>query len=136
MRTLPLSVLVLLFIAAGPPAASAQDYFSDVRPVLVERCVGCHSESGIAWSMEDADETFERRRRIARAVLQRRMPPWLAEGGHQQYLGDLSLISCGFTQLGKISHNNAHRLIDAPFDGHGVVSRRYEFLTFTINGLR
>jgi hypothetical protein len=50
---------------AVPAAVSARDFYSDVRPMLVENCVGCHSEAGI--------------------------PPWLADKGHQEYLGDLSL---------------------------------------------
>lgn len=53
--------------------------------------MGCHVEDGIGWSMEDPEETFAERRRIARAVTAGIMPPWLAEGGHQQYRHDLSL---------------------------------------------
>jgi hypothetical protein len=75
----------------APVAVQAQDYYTDVRPVLVENCMGCHSEDGIAWSMEDPEETFGERRRIAGAVAIRKMPPWLAEPGHQQYVGDMSL---------------------------------------------
>ena len=78
-------------LAIVPSGASAQTYYDDVRPVLLENCVGCHSEDGIAWSMEDAAATFERARRISRAIDLRRMPPFLAEPGHQQYMGDLSL---------------------------------------------
>jgi hypothetical protein len=86
---LPLSFVVLLFAAPGQGAG--QDYYADVRPLLVERCMGCHTEEGIGWSMEDAEETFERHRQIAGAVSIRKMPPWLAEPGHQEYVGDLSL---------------------------------------------
>ena len=87
LLTVPLAVAVL----GIPFETTAQDYYSDVRPALVENCMGCHSESGIAWSMEDAEETFAERRRIAGAITTRNMPPWLAEPGHQQYVGDLSL---------------------------------------------
>lgn len=80
---------VLVF--AAPGTLAAQDYYSDIRPVLAENCMGCHSENGIAWSMEAADRTFARRRRIAEAVMDRRMPPWLAEPGHREYMGDISL---------------------------------------------
>ncbi|MDX1493332.1 MAG: hypothetical protein R3253_04680, partial [Longimicrobiales bacterium] len=53
-----------LFVTAlsWPSAILAQDYYSAVRPILVESCMGCHSESGVAWSMEDAEETFAERR--------------------------------------------------------------------------
>lgn len=81
--------VVLLSLAATP--AVAQNYYTDIRPVLVERCVQCHARDGIAWSMEDPDDAFRRRRAIAEMVTDRKMPPWLAEAGHQEYVGDLSL---------------------------------------------
>jgi hypothetical protein len=84
-----LPVAVVLSVTAAP--ASAQTYYEDVRPVLVESCMGCHSDQGVAWSMEDAEATLDRVRRIARAIDQRRMPPFLAERGHQQYEGDVTL---------------------------------------------
>ncbi|HSG46531.1 MAG TPA: hypothetical protein VLA43_01835, partial [Longimicrobiales bacterium] len=81
----------LAAVALPLAPVAAQEYYADVRPILVESCVGCHSEGGIAWSMEDPDETYGRAARIARAVTRRVMPPWLAEAGHQSYVGDLSL---------------------------------------------
>lgn len=82
---------LLIAVLVTPGTVHGQDYYADVRPVLVKQCMGCHSEDGIAWSMEDAEETFEERRRIAGAVTIRKMPPWLAEPGHQEYVGDMSL---------------------------------------------
>jgi hypothetical protein len=86
---LPLSLFATLTLWAGPVAA--QDFYQDIRPILAENCVGCHTAEGVAWSMDDAESTYERRRLIARLVTDRRMPPWLAEPGHQDYVGDLSL---------------------------------------------
>lgn len=71
----------------------AQDYYADIRPVLVRNCVGCHSSGDIGWSMEDPEQTYMLRNAITAAILERRMPPWLAEGGHQDYLGDPSLAA-------------------------------------------
>ena len=88
---LPVAALALAF--AAPVQVAAQDYYSDVRPVLVESCMGCHAENGIGWSMENPEATFEEHRMIARAITAEVMPPWLAEPGHQEYLGDLSLGS-------------------------------------------
>ncbi|MDZ7779805.1 MAG: hypothetical protein U5R14_07710 [Gemmatimonadota bacterium] len=82
---------LLAAVLLAPAAVEAQEYYADVRPVLAKECMGCHSEDGIAWSMEDPEETFEERRRIAGAVTVRQMPPWLAEPGHQEYVGDMSL---------------------------------------------
>lgn len=63
-------------------------YFRDVRPVLVQNCLRCHNDAGVSWSMNDPEETYTRRRRIARAIAERHMPPWLAEDGHQEYIGN------------------------------------------------
>lgn len=79
-----------LSISLSSPTA-AQTYYADVRPVIDQNCVTCHSEAGVAFSMEDAERTYTRRRAIGRAVAERRMPPWLAEAGHQEYVGDRSL---------------------------------------------
>jgi hypothetical protein len=78
-------------VSALAAPASAQSYYDDIRPILVQNCMGCHSEAGISWSMENAERTYERAARIARAIDTRRMPPFLAEPGHQEYVGDLSL---------------------------------------------
>lgn len=88
-RLVPLAAALALIAFVAP--ASGQTYYDDVRPVLVENCVSCHSEAGVAWSMEDAERTYDRARRIARAIERRHMPPFLAERGHQQYVGDSSL---------------------------------------------
>ena len=92
MRLAPLAppTLLLLPMLLMPAGVASQTYYADVRPVLVQECMGCHSEDGIAWSMEDPEETFEERRRIAGAVAIRKMPPWLAEPGHQEYVGAVS----------------------------------------------
>jgi hypothetical protein len=92
MRCPALPLAALAFALAIPAHAAAQDYYSDVRPMLVENCVGCHNDAGIGWSMEDAEATYdEHHRMIARAVTAEMMPPWLADKGHREYLGDLSL---------------------------------------------
>jgi hypothetical protein len=83
-RALP----VLLALAAGPLAA--QDYYGDIRPIIERKCLTCHSESGVSFSFEDAELTYGMRAAIVSAIRGRRMPPWLAEPGHQQYLFDLS----------------------------------------------
>ncbi|MGI9625674.1 MAG: hypothetical protein ACR2QM_02460 [Longimicrobiales bacterium] len=90
------SMLMMCAVMLGvvwlvPSSGSAQTYDADIRPLIDENCVGCHSPEGLAFSMEDSEDTYERRRDISRMVTGRRMPPWLAEAGHQQYEGDLSL---------------------------------------------
>lgn len=81
----------LLLPALAPSSASGQDYYADIRPILVQNCMGCHRDGGPGWSMEDPAETYRRQVMIASMILDRRMPPWLAEPGHQEYVDDLSL---------------------------------------------
>lgn len=87
-----ISLPFLIAVVAAAPLA-AQDYYTHIRPVLVQNCMSCHTSSGPGWSMEDPEETLARRELIAGMVTQRMMPPWLAEGGHQEYVDDLSLDS-------------------------------------------
>jgi hypothetical protein len=78
-------------LALVPAAAAAQDFHADIQPLIQRHCMSCHGASGPGWSMEDADATYERRQLIAAMTLTRLMPPWLAEPGHQEYVGDMSL---------------------------------------------
>lgn len=80
---------IALGVTASPVAA--QTYYEDVRPILDRNCVTCHAEAQVAFSMEDPERTYRRRRAIGQTVAERRMPPWLAEPGHQQYVADRSL---------------------------------------------
>ena len=82
-------LLTLTFLI--PATVSGQDYYTDIRPVLTANCLACHTEAGPAWSMADPEATFERSRLIAAMVLDRLMPPWIAEPGHQTYLDDPTL---------------------------------------------
>ena len=88
----PALALALAIPTMGlPTSASGQDYYSDIRPVIVETCMRCHVEEGIGWSMEDPDAVYDMRRLIADVVTSREMPPWLADSHVQEYLNDLSL---------------------------------------------
>jgi hypothetical protein len=92
MRTIPaIPIGAVLLAMPAPGPAAAQEYYSDVRPILVQNCVQCHAETGLAWSMEDPEEAFRNRQAIAAAILDRRMPPWIAQGGIQAYHDDPSL---------------------------------------------
>lgn len=90
MKPIPTTLLVSLALAMSAPALG-QDYYGQVRPLIERKCLGCHSEAGVSFSFEDPELAYEMRAAIASAVSERRMPPWLAEPGHQQYLHDPSL---------------------------------------------
>jgi hypothetical protein len=85
-------------VEAGPPSPAAGEgeaeltYHRDVRPLLERRCGGCHGE-GSANTVRFAtyEDTYGLRGAIRTAVTTRRMPPWLAEPGHQTYRDDRTL---------------------------------------------
>lgn len=89
MRNAVLAFLTLIPLMAAP--ALAVDYYSDVRPVIERKCVMCHQESSVSFSFEDPGQTYTYRQAIAAAIAARRMPPWIAESGHQEYREDISL---------------------------------------------
>ena len=91
MRWLTVGLLGVGLAWSAPTPLGAQTYHADIRPLLRENCVGCHSEGGVAFTLEDDDRAYGRRRAIGRAILDRKMPPWLAEAGHQHYVDDPSL---------------------------------------------
>lgn len=76
----------------GATLALAQtSYHRDIRPIMQTKCLNCHSQAGVSFSMEDHDVAYGFRAAMASAVAERRMPPWLAEPGHQTYADDYSL---------------------------------------------
>src|SRR5262245_35456998 len=104
---------------AGPPpsAESNPTYNEHVAPILFARCATCHrpigfaeagraSEAGRAgnsnsddplcvagapFSVLDYSAVARRAKAIASAVQQRRMPPWLPEPGHGDFVNERRL---------------------------------------------
>lgn len=88
MRILSLSILLA---ASCGVAAAEVDFQQNVMPLIAENCVICHADNGVSFSLETADDVYLFRAAIAASVETGRMPPWLAEPGHQNYVGDYSL---------------------------------------------
>ena len=97
---LPLALLagaVPALAEAGPePGATsatdpAVDFYGVIQPLVQARCTQCHSDDGVSFSLTEPEESYAMRVAMANAVGERRMPPWLAEPGHQEYVGDYSL---------------------------------------------
>ena len=84
-------LLTILFSSGAAAPVAAQDYYADIRPLLNRNCLACHSAAGPGWSMQDPEATYALRHAIAAAILERRMPPWLAEPGHQEYVNSRAL---------------------------------------------
>lgn len=80
--------------ATGEPAGADAEvtFYRDIKPLIDAKCASCHSGGGIApfelLTFEDAKLYAHA---SAAAVESRTMPPWLAEPGCADYLGDRSL---------------------------------------------
>lgn len=119
------SVAFVVIACATAAPALAVDYHGDIRPLIEQKCVMCHSEASVSFSFEDADRTYDYRQAIVAAIAARRMPPWIAEAGHQEYQDDISLTAAelelfsdwadeGFP-LGKVRQRQAAAPVYDPF---------------------
>ncbi|PHS64781.1 MAG: hypothetical protein COB12_07640 [Flavobacterium sp.] len=55
-------------------------YTKDIAPILIDHCVKCHVEGGIApWAMTDYNEILGWSEMIKQVLLSKRMPPWKAD---------------------------------------------------------
>ena len=74
------------------PVATGPTYHEHIKPILDARCGSCHQDGELApFSVARYDDLLPWGGAIRRAVLDRTMPPWLADGDCNQYLGDRSL---------------------------------------------
>lgn len=71
--------------------ADAPNYYHDIRPLIEKNCLACHADSKVSFSFEDPEQAFAFREAINSAVQDRRMPPWLAAPGIDNYQQDISL---------------------------------------------
>jgi mono/diheme cytochrome c family protein len=77
------------------PASADPDaptWYGDVEPIVASRCVGCHTAGEIGgFPLSDYEAVKAIREAVAASVVTRRMPPWKADPGCNDYLGDPSL---------------------------------------------
>ncbi|MCY3965015.1 MAG: thiol-disulfide isomerase [Acidobacteria bacterium] len=82
-------------VAAGPAAAAADGatvFSTDVAPILMRHCVGCHRPGEIApMSLLTYREARPWARSIQRVVSSGRMPPWFANPEHGKWANDARL---------------------------------------------
>jgi len=99
----------------GPPLRTASNptYNEHVAPILFARCAACHRPiettvvarglspagqqddplciAGAPFSVLDYPAVARRAKAVAAAVQQRRMPPWLPEAGHGEFMNERRL---------------------------------------------
>jgi hypothetical protein len=90
-------LLLPLVCAAGAfPATSAGDphatYAKDVAPILFRRCVECHRAGEAApMPLDTYKEVRPWAKAIREKVLERSMPPWLADAAYGHFSNDRRL---------------------------------------------
>jgi len=85
---------------AGAPVT----YYEDVRPILAENCVTCHSEGSIApFTLLSYDEVFEVGERVAEVTHDRIMPPFVVDnsGECNTYRGARTLTQDEIDLIGR-----------------------------------
>ena len=89
----PSYILMISLLLGSRLAVAEVEFHQHVLPLIEAKCITCHAQDGVSFSFENADDTYNFRMAIALAVANDRMPPWLAEPGHQEYVGDYSLTA-------------------------------------------
>lgn len=82
------------------PDAANLTYHKDIKAIVVSKCTSCHTEGGLGgFSLETYPELTAKQGSVRSAVLGKRMPPWIADAGHQTYKDDLSLTPIELSKL-------------------------------------
>jgi hypothetical protein len=82
-------------------AAHAKISYSDrIAPLLVDKCVACHREGGVApWAMTGYDIVRGFAPMIREVVRTKRMPPWHADPHYGSFVGDRSMTNADTMDL-------------------------------------
>ena len=90
-----LTAIVLIGICATAPAhdivTTPVTWNREISRIFYSRCVACHREGGMAFSLVEYKETFPWRTAIKEEALERRMPPWGAVKGFGDFRNDQAL---------------------------------------------
>lgn len=77
---------------AKPQTLQNLSYHKDIRPLVEEKCLGCHGDDGLSSiNFSDYGKVKKFAAQIKDSIVAKRMPPWIADSGHQTYKDDLSL---------------------------------------------
>lgn len=81
--------------SSGPSAhggITGVTWARDIRPIVEQRCAGCHNSGGVAVpALTDYEQVRNLAARIKNEVLARQMPPWEAAPGFGDFVNDQSL---------------------------------------------
>ena len=98
------AVITFLFLLSRGAASAADDdpnssratagptFYKDIAPIVHHHCTSCHRPGLVApFSLLSYRDVQKRASLIARVTRERYMPPWKAEPGHGQFLGERRL---------------------------------------------
>jgi hypothetical protein len=93
---LSMSVLAIPLLSAAPaPKPAAQQHLTftrDIAPILYSNCITCHRPGEVApFSLIDYKDAKKHAKDLATVTESRYMPPWKAEPGHGEFLGERRL---------------------------------------------
>lgn len=98
MRIKVIATVTVLVALAWRPAlvcaqgAKAPTFTDTIAPILYENCVTCHRPGEAApFSLISYDEVRKRGALLATVTKSRYMPPWHAERGHAEFIGERGL---------------------------------------------
>ena len=106
MRLSPAALLIIVACSAPPTLVPPPDvqvtWEADIRPLVAQRCTGCHDGAGIApFALTTYDEVKALHAVVLSAVEDRRMPPFMAARGCAEYVNDLSLTAAQIALFGR-----------------------------------
>lgn len=80
------------FEAEADPARAPVSFVKEVAPILIAKCVGCHSPNNVgSWAMTGHQKVKGMSAMIQEVILARRMPPWGADPHVGKFSNDRSL---------------------------------------------
>ncbi|HLH31459.1 MAG TPA: cytochrome c [Terriglobia bacterium] len=87
-------IVVLAFSIPAQPhdiITTPVTWDKEISRIFYSRCISCHREGGMAFSMAEYKDAFPWRTAIKEEVLERRMPPWGAVKGFGDFRNDQAL---------------------------------------------
>jgi hypothetical protein len=82
------------------PSSGKLTFHRDIKPLMETKCAGCHAAGGLsAVELTEYAQVKKMSAQIKSTLTNRRMPPWIADSGHQTYKDDLSLADSEQTSL-------------------------------------
>jgi hypothetical protein len=91
MKTLLTGLLALAAIARGHDISSQVTWSREISRLFARHCAACHHEGGSAFPLSTCAQAQARAKGLAKAVLERRMPPFGAVKGFGDLRDDESL---------------------------------------------